>query len=165
MRSIRQRARISRTIAMRAGWLFIGRAHSGGGAGVAKRAVAGPLNRPSAGSKFPPPPPRSGKVSSSVPRPPPPLPPGPAGPPATDRHHAGTRNLDQAERQQQVDELIDLVRAAGDLEHEALGGGVDHAGAERIGEAECLYPVLALATHLDHGELALDRGARHRHID
>ena len=30
-----------------------------------------------------------------------------------------------------VDEALDLVGRAGDLEHEALGGGVDHAGAKR----------------------------------
>ena len=58
-----------------------------------------------------------------------------------------------------------LSRRAGDLEDEALDGRVDHAGAEGVGEAQRLDPVLALAAHLDHGELALDRRPGDRHVD
>src|SRR5579863_5850682 len=43
--------------------------------------------------------------------------------PPRDGDDAGARHFDEAERQHQVDELIDLLRAAGDLENEALGGG------------------------------------------
>src|SRR5258708_4274375 len=38
-----------------------------------------------------------------------------------DGDDAGARHLDEAEGQHQVDELVDLLRAAGDLEHEAFG--------------------------------------------
>src|SRR5262249_47809725 len=85
--------------------------------------------------------------------------------PAADRDDAGARDLDQAERDHQRDEAFDLVARAGDLEHEALGRGIDHAGAESIGEPQRLHAVIALAAHLDHGELALDVRPRHRHVD
>src|SRR5262245_14512698 len=65
--------------------------------------------------------------------------------PTCDRDDAGARHLDKAERQHQVDELVDLLRPARDLEHEALGGGVDHTRPERIGEPQRLDPVVALA--------------------
>ena len=55
-----------------------------------------------------------------------------------------------------------LLARAGDLEDEALDRGVDHARAERVGEAQRLDAVVALAAHLDHRELALDRGHRTR---
>src|SRR5208282_1446597 len=60
---------------------------------------------------------------------------------------------------------FDLLGGAGDLEDEALGGGVDDAGAEGVGEAERLHAVIAGAAHLDHGEFALDRRARRRQVD
>ena len=47
------------------------------------------------------------------------------------------------ERPHQVDELVDLVGRAGDLEDEALGRGVDHPGAEDVGQAQRLDPLLA----------------------
>ena len=43
------------------------------------------------------------------------------------------------------------------LEDEALDRRVDHLGAERLGEAQRLDPVFALAAHLDHRQFALDR--------
>ncbi len=76
--------------------------------------------------------------------------------PARDRGDAGARDLDQAERQHQLDELVDLVALAGDLEHEAFGGGVDHAGAEGVGQPQRLDPLLAFALDLDHRQFALD---------
>jgi len=85
--------------------------------------------------------------------------------PARNRDHAGARDFDQAERQHQIHEAVDLVGRAGDLEHEALGTGVDDAGAERIGKPQRLDPMLALAAHLDHGELALQRRAAAGQID
>src|SRR5262249_53873595 len=84
---------------------------------------------------------------------------------ALDGDDAGARDLDQAERNHQVDEALDLLGGAGDLEHEALGARVDDTGAERVGEPQRLDPVVALAAHLDHGELALDRRTGHRHVD
>ena len=42
--------------------------------------------------------------------------------------------------------------------------GVDHAGAERVGQPQRLDARLARAAHLDHGKLALDRWAGRRHI-
>src|SRR5262249_16369486 len=62
---------------------------------------------------------------------------------AADGDDAAARHLDEAERQHQLDELVDLVGTAGDLEHEALDGGVDHAGTERLGEPHRLDPLLA----------------------
>ncbi len=85
--------------------------------------------------------------------------------PAGDRRDAGAGDLDQPERHHQVDEGLDLIARAGDLEHEALGRGIDHPGAERVGEPQRLHPVLALAAHLDHGELALEMRARDGHVD
>ena len=41
-----------------------------------------------------------------------------------------------------------------------LGAGVDDARAEGVGETQRLDAVLALAAHLDHRELALDRRRR-----
>src|SRR5215467_12069752 len=83
---------------------------------------------------------------------------------ALDGDDAGARDLDQTNRQHQRDEALDLLRRAGDLEHEALQTGVDDAGTERIREPQCLDAIVALAAHLDHGELALDRGRAERHV-
>src|SRR3954453_22342793 len=41
--------------------------------------------------------------------------------PAADGGDAGARHFDETERTHQVDELADLGRVAGDLEHEAFG--------------------------------------------
>src|SRR5580704_352798 len=85
--------------------------------------------------------------------------------PARDGDDAGARDFDQADRQHQRDKTFDLLGSAGDLEHEAFGGGVDNAGTKRVGEAERLHAVLVLAAHLDHGKLALDRRPSCRDID
>src|SRR6266480_1003746 len=53
---------------------------------------------------------------------------------AADRHDAGARHLDKAERQHELDELVDLLAPPGDLEDEALDRGIDHARPERVGE-------------------------------
>src|SRR4051794_30152184 len=52
--------------------------------------------------------------------------------PSPDSGDAGAGDFDQSERPHQIDELVDLGGVAGDLEHQALGRGVDHAGAECI---------------------------------
>src|SRR5215470_16988926 len=83
---------------------------------------------------------------------------------ARDGDDAGARHFDEAERQHEPDELIDLVGFAGELEHEALGGRIDDAGAEGVGQPQRLYPAFAGALDLDHGELALDRLAADRHV-
>src|SRR5262249_47750019 len=62
---------------------------------------------------------------------------------AADRHDAGPRHLHKADRQHEADEGLDLVAVAGDLEHEALGRGVDDAGAEGAREPQRLHAVLA----------------------
>src|ERR1700730_6527977 len=67
---------------------------------------------------------------------------------APDGDDAGARDLDQAERQHQGDEALDLLGRAGDLEHEAFDRGVDHPGPEGVGETQGLDPVLALAADL-----------------
>src|SRR5262249_23664024 len=51
---------------------------------------------------------------------------------AADGDDAAARDLDKAEGEHQLDELVDLVGTAGHLEHEAFGRGVDHAGAEGL---------------------------------
>ena len=87
-------------------------------------------------------------------------------PPARgNRHHAGARHLDQAERRIRSTNWSILSLRAGDLEDEALDRGVDHARAEGVGEAQRLDPVVALAAHLDHRELALDRRAGLGQVD
>src|SRR5262249_56066572 len=62
-------------------------------------------------------------------------------------------------------EGLDWWAGAGEVERESWGGGVDHTGTKRIREPQRLHAVLALAAHLDHGELALDVRAGHRHVD
>src|ERR1700737_3278927 len=84
---------------------------------------------------------------------------------APDRDNAGPRDLHQAERQHERDEALDLVARAGDLEHETLGRGVNDTGAERVGEAERLHPMLAFAAHLDHGALARELGSGPGDVD
>src|SRR6476661_4241753 len=84
--------------------------------------------------------------------------------PAHDGGNAGTRDFDQAERQHQADELLDLFARPGDLEDEAFRRRIDHAGTEGIREPQGLDAVLALALDLDHCELALDRIADRRHV-
>src|SRR3954471_2461608 len=85
--------------------------------------------------------------------------------PATNRGNTGARHFDEAKRTHQVDKLIDLVGVACDLEHKALGGGVDHAGAKRVRQPQRLDAMLALSANLDHCKLALDRAFRQRHVD
>src|SRR5436190_18845263 len=85
--------------------------------------------------------------------------------PAPDRHDAGARDLDQAEREHERDEALDFVARAGNLEHEALSRSIDDPGAKRVREPQRLHAVLALAAHLDHRELALDMWPGHRHVD
>src|ERR1043165_5520794 len=79
--------------------------------------------------------------------------------PAADGGDAGARHLDEAERAHQVDELADLGGVAGDLEHEALGRGIDHPRAKRVGQPHRLDPGLAHAAHLHHRLFAFDRAA------
>ena len=57
-----------------------------------------------------------------------------------------------------------LARRARQLEHEALGRGVDHPCPEGVAEPQRLGPVLAAAPHLDHGELALDERLLDRQV-
>ena len=52
---------------------------------------------------------------------------------------------------------LELGRLAGQLEHEMLGRGVDHLGAEDLGDAQRLDALLALAGNLDQRQLALER--------
>jgi len=47
----------------------------------------------------------------------------------------------------------------------ALQTGVDDASTEGLRQPQRLDPVVALAAHLDHGELALDRRPGERHVD
>src|SRR5688572_17995537 len=54
---------------------------------------------------------------------------------AGDGRDARARDLDQAEPRHDGDELLDLGAAARDLEYEMLRGGIDHVGAEYLGEA------------------------------
>ena len=53
---------------------------------------------------------------------------------------------------------VDLGGRAGDLEDKTGLGGIDGAGAEGIGHAQRLDPLLAGARHLDQRHLALDPG-------
>ena len=58
-----------------------------------------------------------------------------------DRQHGPVReHLHQTQAAHQVDELVDLVRGAGDLEDEALDGGVDDLGAEDVGKPQGFHP-------------------------
>src|SRR5438477_1004143 len=73
------------------------------------------------------------------------------------RRHTRSRDLDKTDRAHQFYELIDLVAPARQLEYEAFGRGVDYARAKGVREAKRLDPALALAAHLHHSELTLDR--------
>ena len=70
--------------------------------------------------------------------------------------NAGARDLDEAERAHQFDELVDLLARAGELEDEALVRGVDHVGAEDFRDAQALDALLARAGDLHQRQLALD---------
>ena len=61
---------------------------------------------------------------------------------ARDGGDAGARDLDQAERPHQRDELLDLSVLPVNSKTK-LGGGVDDLGAEGVGEAQRLDAVLA----------------------
>ena len=80
--------------------------------------------------------------------------------PAADGDDAGARHLDQAERQHQVDERSILSVAPVISKTKLSVRGVDDAGAEDVGQAQRLDPLLALAAHLDQRQLALDRAGR-----
>ncbi len=54
---------------------------------------------------------------------------------------------------------------AGDFEDEALGRGVDHLGAENVGQAQRLDPLFARAGDLDQRQLALDVRAGFGEVD
>ncbi|MBS0524627.1 MAG: hypothetical protein JSS04_13445 [Proteobacteria bacterium] len=77
---------------------------------------------------------------------------------------AGAADIDQAEAAHQVDEGIDLVGVAGDLEHERIVLGVDHLGAEDVGQAQRLDALLAGAPDLHQRQFALDVRALHRQV-
>src|SRR5882672_5547794 len=68
---------------------------------------------------------------------------------------AGAGDVDKPERLHQVDEGVELLGRAGQLEDEGLDGGIDDAGAEDVGDAQALDPLVAGAACLDQGELAL----------
>src|SRR6476659_6093295 len=76
----------------------------------------------------------------------------------------GAADIDQPERFHQADEGLDLVRGAGDLEDEGIGLGVDHLGAEHVGQAQRLDPLLAGTLDLDQRQFALDVRALDRQI-
>ena len=65
---------------------------------------------------------------------------------ARDRGDARARDLDETDRPHQLDELVDLVRTAGQLEDEALCRRIDDAGAESFGKTQRLDTVVAFAT-------------------
>src|SRR5215475_5270165 len=66
-----------------------------------------------------------------------------------DRHHAGARNLDQADRNHERDEAFDLLAGTGDLEHEAFRSCIDDARPKCIRQPQRLDAVIALAAYLD----------------
>src|SRR6185312_2124944 len=77
---------------------------------------------------------------------------------------AGAGDLDQAERLQLGNELLDLGLLAGDLEDEMRRRGVERLGVELFGNRLRLGVLVALAGNLDHGELALKRVPNHRQV-
>src|SRR5215831_7075799 len=61
---------------------------------------------------------------------------------------AGAGDIDQAEPAHQADEGLHLVGGAGDLEDEGIGLGVDHLGAEDVGQSQRLDALVARALDL-----------------
>ena len=55
--------------------------------------------------------------------------------------------------------------AARQLEHEVVGGGIDHLGAENLRHPQRLDALLAAARHLHQHQLALQRPAQHGEVD
>ena len=72
---------------------------------------------------------------------------------AGDGGDAGAADFLQPDRAHQRDEGVQLVGAAGQLEHETLGGGVDHARPERVRQPQRLRPVRPGADDFDHRQL------------
>src|SRR3546814_12824473 len=60
--------------------------------------------------------------------------------------------------------LFRSLALAGHLEDEVVMAGVDHAGAEDVGDAQGLHALLAGAGDLHERQLALHGGALHREV-
>ena len=66
---------------------------------------------------------------------------GAAGAARRSRHRAsGARHLDHAVGPQHVDQAVDLVLAAGDLDGQRVRREIDDAGAEDLGQVHDLRP-------------------------
>src|SRR4051794_38999147 len=75
---------------------------------------------------------------------------------ADDRDTAGADEFHDAERPHEVDERFDLFFLTGDFDSDFVGGHVDDAAAEDIGELANLGALPRLDADLDQHQVALD---------
>src|SRR6478735_7934045 len=79
---------------------------------------------------------------------------------AADGDHAGLDELLDAERLEHVEERAELVRRAGRLDDDRVGGDVDDLGLEELDRVDDLTPGRRVGANLDEQDLALDRRVR-----
>src|SRR5690606_23221594 len=65
--------------------------------------------------------------------------------------------LNQTERLQDRDELVDLCRLSSHFQYEMFHGRIDHLCLEGISKTQCLCPVFTRPDNLDQRHFALDR--------
>src|SRR4051794_27431257 len=73
-----------------------------------------------------------------------------------DGDDAGLDEFLDAERLQDAQERLELVRAAGGLDRDRVGGDVDDLGAEQLNRLENVRAGLDVRPDLDEQQLALD---------
>src|SRR5262245_44075760 len=75
---------------------------------------------------------------------------------APDSARAGAHGLQDRARIERVDERVELLAAAGQLDRVGVVRNIDHAAAEYVGHALDLVALLRPGAHLDQHQLALD---------
>src|SRR6478735_5574289 len=79
---------------------------------------------------------------------------------AADGDHAGLDELLDAERLEHVEEGAELVRGAGRLDDDRIGGDVDDLGLEELDSVDDLAAGRCVGADLDEQDLPLDRRVR-----
>ena len=75
-------------------------------------------------------------------------------------HAARPRHLQHAVRLQHLEQAIDLILSARDLDRQRIGCEVDDARPEHVDQMDQPGPALRRGRHFDHGEIAIHGGRR-----
>ena len=81
------------------------------------------------------------------------------GPAARQGCNAGACHFDQAQGAHQLGEGLYFFRGSGDFKDKAGQRRIHHIGAEDVGQAQRLDPLVAAARHLEQRQFPLDAGA------